>query len=73
MIYAPKGSKGRNTRSAGKVPEVETLPCGKRLHRLSNRVEFREAVTRCDHCGHTWAELDAAARAAVPVRKGRAA
>ena len=60
MIYAPK--TGRPTKAPRKVPEVETLPCGDRLHTLTNRVERREAVTRCDGCGRTWAELDAEAR-----------
>jgi hypothetical protein len=75
MIYdaAAKTGEGRETRSPGKVPEVETLACPSllahgRTHQMSNRTEFSEVVTRCDHCGRTWAELDAEARVAVPAR-----
>jgi hypothetical protein len=69
MNYHGKASKGRNTHASGaKVPDVESLPCAGTValgtnHRLRNRVEFREVVTRCDGCGETWAQLDAEARA----------
>lgn len=60
MNYAPK--PGRATKAPRKIPEVETLPCGTDTHRLTNRMERGEAVTRCVGCGLTWGELDAEAR-----------
>jgi len=68
MNYVGKGSKGRETRSAGKVPDVEDLPCGDAHHRLANRAEGGCVVTRCDGCGQTWAAIDAKARVDVPAR-----
>jgi len=70
MNYVGKGSEGRNTKAKVKVPDVESLTCagvtaGGGTHRLRNRVEFREVVTRCDGCGETWAALDAGARGAA--------
>jgi len=70
LFGALKSSEGRRTGGGPRVPDVSTLPCpGGGLH----VIVWRRGLMVCRGCGTSWAELDAAARAAVPVRKGRAA
>jgi len=58
-----KSSKGRNTRAAGKVADVETLECpAGGLHVLVND---RVGRTACAGCAASWAALDAGARGAA--------
>lgn len=57
-----KTSTGRNTHTAVKVAEVQTLPCPNGgLHVLTNDARAR---TYCKGCGVGWAELDQEARGA---------
>jgi len=70
LFGALKSSEGRRTGGGPRVPDVSTLACAAGgLH----VIVWRRGLMVCRGCGTSWAELDAAARAAVPVRKGRAA
>jgi len=63
MNYTPKGSKGRDTRAAGKVADVEALECPTGgLHVLVND---RAGRTACAGCRVGWSALDQAARGAA--------
>jgi hypothetical protein len=54
---------GRNTRGAGSVPDVESLPCPSGgLHVLRNSAQRGGLVTACVGCGRSWSELDAEVR-----------
>jgi hypothetical protein len=49
------------------VPSVEDQPCDAgTTHTLRNSPD---ATTTCEHCGATWAHLDAELRAQLPERK----
>lgn len=68
-MTAPKtyfhSNAGRNTRGAGSVPDVSSLPCPSGgLHVLRNSAQRGGLVTACVGCGVDWTTLDAEARKA---------